>query len=197
MLFRSRPAPTEAATPPIIAVNLSLPDADEPEAGEAERIEELTAGLKPFVRDGWRLRPYALNPSDVAPTRRLMAGLSYETAPVTRLTSASAAFEYLGPATCNVAVRLHGAVLGCCLGVPPLVLGYRDKCLDFAESMELERWHVSLSTGRAGEVTSALRALTQVAPTMRDTVIERALALKQRLCAYADRVAHQTRDETR
>jgi len=54
--------------------------------------------------------------------------------------------------TCDalIGVRLHSAVLAACAGVPPVLIGYRDKCLDFMLSMDLESLHIPLSEETIG-----------------------------------------------
>jgi polysaccharide pyruvyl transferase WcaK-like protein len=190
MLTREHAVPVDGATP-IIAVNLSLPAAGEPSFGEADRFAELAEVLRWKIDQGWQIRPYAMNAVDLEPTRDLVHQLGLGGLNVPHLGSADAMFDYIGPATCNIAVRLHGAILGCCVGVPPLMLGYRDKCLDFAESMGLESWCISLPTARPGEVAERAEAMVTAAPAMRDAVLERALQLKRGLVSYADRIARK------
>jgi len=183
--------PTAASDPPIIAVNLSMPAADEPMSGETERFNELRDALRSHMREGWRVRGYAMNPRDVAPTQALLERLGADDTRTPHLSRVDEFFNRVGPATLNVAVRLHGAILGCCAGVPPLMLGYRDKCLDFAESMGLDDACVHLPTAAPGDLTERLRLVAAEAPRRRADVIAAALKLKGRLTEYAGRIARE------
>lgn len=44
-----------------------------------------------------------------------------------------------------ICTRLHAAVLGICAGIPSVLLGYRDKCEDFALSVNMGDTYVDLS----------------------------------------------------
>jgi polysaccharide pyruvyl transferase WcaK-like protein len=191
-LYLTRDEPVEPDPTPTIAVNLSLPAKDEPQCGEAQRFEELVHTLRPYVRRGWALRPYAMHAADVEPTRHLVERLQGASGPVPHLDSVDAFFNHVGPATVNIAVRLHGVILGCCAGVPPIILGYRDKCLDFAESLYLQKSCIYMPTARMGDVTITTNAAIETAPQSRHRMIGRAQALKTRLLAYTQQIAEQT-----
>jgi len=98
-------------------------------------------------------------------------------------------FARVGPARLNIAVRLHGAILGCCAGVPPLILGYRDKCRDFADSLYLGKRCVYLPEAQMGDVAIALGSAIESADKQRHRIIARALELKKQLIDYCGRVA--------
>jgi polysaccharide pyruvyl transferase WcaK-like protein len=101
--------------------------------------------------------------------------------------SAEAYLELVGPCTLALVVRLHAAVLSCCAGTPPLMLGYRDKCLDMMASLGLERWHVDL-TSPEGDILAPALELAEVADGLRATVLERARARRQGLIGYVQRL---------
>lgn len=184
-LWLTREEPAPAADPPVVAVNLSLPAAGDPAYDEPRRFAELAAALCRLRLRGWEIRPYAMNPVDVAPTLQAMLDAGCGEVGVPHLTSVEAFFDHVGPATVNVAVRLHGGILGCCVGVPPLMLAYREKGLDFMESMGLERWCIDLPRATHGEIASRLAELIAAAPGLRATVLQRARAWRSRLTRYA------------
>ncbi len=190
-LYHTRDKPIVPDSTPSIAVNLCLPAANEPQCGEAQRFEELVNTLRPYVQQGWSLRPYAMNAADVGPTAHLTERLERSVQRIPHLKSVEEFFAHVGPAVINIAVRLHGAILGCCAGVPPLILGYRDKCRDFAESLGLERWCVDLPSAEMGDVAIATAAAMQAAPFVREDTIARARAQKQTLIAYCDRITRE------
>lgn len=189
-LYLTPDAVHPATDPPIAAVNLSLPASDDPQYEECERFREVATVMGRLVAEGWQVRPYAMHKPDVAPTRELMASLGlHPNAEVPHLSTVDAFFDYVGPATLNVAVRLHGAILGCCVGVPPLMLAYRDKGVDFMESMALEHWCIYLPAAQAGEVEDRLRELAQQATGLREAVHERSRHWKMQLTRYSRELA--------
>lgn len=187
-LALTRDAPHPADATPTIAVNLSLPAPNEPQGDEAVRFDELLEALRPLTRRGWAVRPYAMNPADLAPTRGFVERLCGRGVPVPHLDSVAGFMDYVGPSTLNVTVRLHGAILGCCAGVPPVMLGYRDKCLDFAESIGMADACVYLPAARTGEVTLAVGRGLETAEADRRRVLARCGALRDRLMSYVRRV---------
>ncbi len=192
-LYLTHDRPMDPAPTPTVAVNLSLPAEGDPQHGEAQRFEELLHTLLPYIKQGWAIRPYAMNPVDIEPTRHLVERLGRSDAAVPLLDSVPAFFEYVGPATVNIAVRLHGAILGCCVGVPPVILGYREKCLDFAESLYLRKWCVYLPEAQMGDVAITTASAIDSATDARQRIIARALSLKQCLIDYARRIAPEPR----
>jgi polysaccharide pyruvyl transferase WcaK-like protein len=190
-LYLTRDEPIEADERPSVAINLSLPAEDEPQYGEAQRYEELVHTLRPYLMQGWTLRPYAMNPKDVQPTQHLVDRLVEAKTPVRYLRSVSEFFDYVGPATANVAVRLHGVILGCCAGVPPIILGYRDKCLDFADSLGLAKQSLYLPEAQMGDIAITTASALEAAPKMRPLVLSRALELKGRLVAHVQRLREE------
>jgi polysaccharide pyruvyl transferase WcaK-like protein len=91
------------------------------------------------VDDGWEVRGFGMDPEDVAPTTALLqsAGMAGN---VPLLRTFEQYCGYVGGCHMVSSVRLHGAILACCAGVPPLLVGYRDKCRDFMESMQIGEW---------------------------------------------------------
>jgi len=192
-LSLTRDEAVSADPTPTIALNLSLPASNEPQCGEAERFDELLRTLRPWVRRGWAVRPYAMNPADVSPTRGFVDRLCGAGLDVPHLDSVEGFFTHVGPATVNIAVRLHGAVLGCCAGVPPVMLGYREKCLDFAESLLLGETCVYLPTAGSGDVAIAVGTAIEGAEEDRGRVLARAQKLRARLASYAGRISEGAR----
>jgi polysaccharide pyruvyl transferase WcaK-like protein len=172
--------------PPRFALNVTLAphDAGASSAASAAPLAELEAAVSELVRAGWRPVPVAMHAWDVAPLRSLLARAGAGDVAVPVLATADAFFQATAPCAFTVAVRLHAAVLSCCVGVPPLMLGYRDKCRDFMESMGLDHWHVALDAAEAGEVAAKTALLAAQAPDLGPVVLERALAWKTRLRAH-------------
>jgi polysaccharide pyruvyl transferase WcaK-like protein len=120
--------------PPRIALNVARPDGGAG-ASDYDALErELIAALRPLVAAGWGVTPIAMHRADVLPTTRVVRGLGVTTSVIVA-DSADAFFGLCSPCTVTVGVRLHAAVLSCCAAVPPVLIGYRDKCADFMESI--------------------------------------------------------------
>ena len=85
-------------------------------------------------------------------------------------------------------MRLHSAVLATCAGVPPILVGYCDKCADFMESMELMDWHVDAHLMTLGKLAGLAATMIDSASALRPTIVERASAWRGRLREYARNV---------
>jgi polysaccharide pyruvyl transferase WcaK-like protein len=145
--------------------------------------------LREFTRQGYTPVPVAMHGSDIAPLQQLMARVGCEHLPIQTPQTADAFFALAGPCRFTLAVRLHAAILSCCTGVPPLMLAYRDKCLDFMESMELTEWQINLDNVAPGAITAGAQALADQALALRPTVLRAAQHWQAVLKGYTDRVA--------
>jgi hypothetical protein len=183
-------APTRA-----VAVNVSRPEGDLPDEidydGVLRAIRTLVADL---AADGWRIVPVALHHTDLASLRWVTADA--QPAPEVRLArTADEFFDLVGPARFAISVRLHGAVLAACAGVPPLMLSYRDKCHDFMESLGLGEWAVDLRRTTPEEVSGRATALRAASGDLRGPLAERVDQYRSGLFALGREVeAAVTRD---
>lgn len=135
--------------PPRFAINIAVPDDSVEDerihsTSEYEQLDELSGVIRKLVSDRWLPVPIPMNDSDIGPIERLLASAGINGVAVNRVQNIEQFRQVVSGCVFTIAVRLHAAVLSCCVGVPPLLIGYRDKCLDFMESMELGEWHVSL-----------------------------------------------------
>ena len=175
---------TALADSPRFALNISVPVGQSYNEGEYIRLQELELVLPKLIHQGWQPVPVAMHPSDVEPIRQLLQRLSMEHLPIPVLSSADDFFELVSPCSFTIAVRLHAAVLSCCVGVPPLMLGYRDKCLDFMESMHLEDWHIGLQTAQPSEISDKVLLLAQAGLPMRSQILNQAKLWKTSIRTY-------------
>lgn len=180
----------EPANPPRVAVNVSVKNPDDYGRGDYERLPELETVLKRLTQQGWEPVFIAMHEWDIAPLKQLQRGAGLEGLPIAMPPTAAEFFELVSPCTFTLAVRLHTAILSCCVGVPPLMLGYRDKCRDFMESVELTSWYVELHTAKAGEVESRAMQLSEEASALRPSVLGKAQRWRNCLrCLAADIIA--------
>lgn len=91
-----------------------------------------------FLSEGGEVIPIVLGDGDEVPLRRLARELRLSPESIVDARDdLRLFFETVSGSEGLVGVRLHSAVLACCIGVPPLLFEYRPKCRDFMESMAL------------------------------------------------------------
>jgi polysaccharide pyruvyl transferase WcaK-like protein len=88
----------------------------------------------------------------------------------------------------TLSVRLHAAILAANLGIPSISLGYRDKNLDFMQSIGQERWHIPLETASLDETTDAIKAMEADAHGSRGSIHAQMLSYRDQVTRYATRM---------
>jgi len=179
---------------PRVAVSITQQPGQAYGDGECSCFIGLEQALRGLVRDGWIVDPIAMHPRDAVFLGELMRRVGQGGVPVSVPRFASECFGLIAPCTFMIAVRLHAAVFSCCVGVPPLMLGYREKCLEFMESMNLEAWHVPIRRQAGEEIENAAMTLSSLAPSLRLPVHARALAWKETLTEYVRSVVSASVD---
>jgi polysaccharide pyruvyl transferase WcaK-like protein len=178
----------EPSCPRRFAINIALPKGHDYRTGEYARLQELEEVLRKLISNGYQPVPVAMHWSDVLPLKQLMQRTSMGHIPVSVIPTADEFFGIVGSCSFTIGVRLHSAVLSCCVGVPPLMLGYRNKCLDFMQSMELEEWYVALNKAKPMEVVEKALLLSESAAALRPVILFRAQAWKQKIKDYVKSV---------
>jgi len=188
-LALAAPRPATQASPPRVAVNVALPPREQYGQGAFAILRALEEPLARLAREGWEIVPVALEDGDCRHLDALLAGVPGPHREVQRPRDAATFFALVQPCAFAVSVRLHGAILSACAGVPPLLLGYRDKCLDFMESVDLADWHMELQAATAAEIRDRVLAMRAVDPAWRGRLVERAQEMARRLALHARDVA--------
>lgn len=188
-LILAQSAPLPLSQRPQFAFNLALPGASEQNYHEQEKLREVETVLAELTRQGWQVVPFAMNAVDIEPTRAALARAGIANQGVPLLHSIEEFWQTIGPCAFVIAVRLHAAILAACAGVPTLMLGYRDKCLDFMASMNLEAWHLDLESAPEGAILEGARRLSAQAPSLREPVLQRAQHWQTTLRAYSAGIA--------
>ena len=177
----------ERAEPPALprrfAVNIIYTTPGEPEGYPDERLEGLERAIRHFVAQGWEPVFVAMHAWDVQSLRRLAARVGQEGIVIHEPRTAEAYMRLVAPCTLTLAVRLHAAVLSCCAGTPVLMLGYREKCLDFMASLGLEHWHVDLCVPEQDIFSRALE-LAEQADGLREPLLARARERRRSIQEY-------------
>jgi len=172
------------AEQPKFALNLRHIDRNHYDYGENKKLQEIEETARQLVADGWLPLPIAMDRSDIYPLKKMMYDLSLDYLPISLISSADEFFEIVQTCHFTLGVRLHSVVLSCCAGVPPLMLGYRDKCLDFMQSMDLEDWYVNLQTAESGEILEKTLMLSRNAHQLRSPILFKAQEWKLKIEQY-------------
>lgn len=183
-LALTRRWPAQPTDPPLFAVNLTQPHPERYGRGEYPRLQELEQVVRERMTAGWHPVLLALHASDARCLQLLRAQVGAAELPIHQPRSAGEFLELMRPCRFSVGVRLHASVLSCCAGVPPLILGYREKCRDFALSMQLEDWYLSLDHARPGEILDRAAELSTRCAALREPVLSRALHWRERILDY-------------
>jgi polysaccharide pyruvyl transferase WcaK-like protein len=174
-----------AKDPPQVALNIAMPSGQDYDAPANAFLSDVATAVRRLVKQGWQVVPFAMASMDTPPVTRFLQEVDLAHLPVPVLTTTRQFFDLIAPCTFTIAVRLHGAILSTCIGVPPLMLGYRDKCLDFMESVELTEWHIALGDAAPGEISDRTARLAEVAPSLRADVLARSQRWRRKLESYA------------
>lgn len=119
-----------------ICVNLTLPISEDEIKVYTNLFYQLSLFLQQLVTEQWTIDFFALEPFDAQAIHKFIEGygISYNrlfciySDPNEYLNAVASADFVLG-------IRLHSAVLAACVGVPFLLVNYRQKCYDFASSI--------------------------------------------------------------
>jgi len=171
-----------------IVVNIAASAADNRLPQDIPALEAVTNYLRLADQFGDEVVGVAMHRTDGGPTRRVLDAAGLEHVSV-QLPSDFAAFaKWVAGAHFTLSVRLHAAILAANLGIPSISLGYRDKNLDFMQSIGQERWHLPLETASLDQVTLAIKAMEAEALGLREDVHARMLAYRGQVGAYAARM---------
>lgn len=168
------------------ALNAAVPGADAPEFPTQFVLDELRLTVKRLAQIGLRPIPVAFCDEDVAPTKYVAGNFGESGVPV--VARHEALFELVGHCHFLVGVRLHSAVLSSCVGVPSLLVAYRDKGADFMESMSMQDWAVDPYSARPGELADRALLLAVRATSLRHVTLNQAREYRNRLREYANHV---------
>lgn len=153
-----------------------------------DHLDGLVRQLRQMNAEGIRFQPFAMVGDDVACTREVMrhAGLPDQPVAVPRN---SAAIQHLfRDCVGGFSMRLHGAVLATTMGVPMILLGYMEKCIDFAESLDLQSLHVPIREASQDRLARARQNADAFAARGRHEIWQRAHRAKQQILAFGEAI---------
>lgn len=168
---------------PSVAVNLAMPYGDS--FDKYPIFEEIAKFLSMLHMKGWKIIPISTEWSDKYPLAELAKRLGISNWNLELINSTSAFLDMVAPCQFSISVRLHAAVLSCCVGVPSLKLAYRDKCWDFMEAMGLADWCVPLEGDNTSMFYERAGWFVDAAQNHRKDVLEKSIMWKHRLESFA------------
>jgi len=83
-----------------------------------------------------------------------------------------------------IGVRLHSAVMASCVGVPSILMAYRNKCDDFMASMDLNDFAIPLAPDKSAELMTQRWDQIVSQPEMGRRIHEKALFWKEKQRLY-------------
>ena len=173
-----------------LIVNLSLEPGKRPSADEVTAFRSAASIAKQFSASGGEVVGVALGNADGRALREFRAeyrlsGMRIEY----HRRSAGRLLQTIAGSVGLIGVRLHSAVLACCVSVPPLLFAYRDKCEDFMASMNLTHLSVTLSPqASAPRITDQWRQIVSDA-ALRGLIHQRALYWKEKQQQFCRQLA--------
>lgn len=181
----ARDRTVRASDPPKVAINLALHGRPDLQGGVPNAEKGVVTLVSRLRRRGFQPVLVAMHPTDASPLGRLANALGLPDSTVNMPRTGDEFFRLVEDCLFIITVRLHAGVLACCAGVPALMLAYRDKCIDFMESMDLRNWCLDVRAAQVAPPVDELgQSLIDQAPAMRKSVLKRAQSWKRALMAY-------------
>ncbi|MFH1417809.1 MAG: polysaccharide pyruvyl transferase family protein [Planctomycetota bacterium] len=174
--------------PPALALNVSVPVSDEEPVNMECAIDALINVAARWRKRGGRILPLAMDRADIAPLAHLCRQIDMDPRCILSGLDPFEIIDALASCSALIGVRLHSAVLATCAGVPPILLGYRDKCLDFMLSMGLGDAHIDLAEIDAASSENRIEHLLCNPPLSRIEIVDRAQRWAEAQRAYVSRV---------
>lgn len=91
--------------------------------------------------------------------------------------SCQSLIDFFSTCRCVIGMKLHSIVLSAAANVPFISISYRDKCLDFAASLNLDSWVIPANDAQLAEKS---RTLVNLVSTYYTDITERFVSYKQR-----------------
>lgn len=167
--------------PLTVAVNVTVPGARD-RASSQQILNVMSAICRDLIAHGYRVLPLVTDKSDIDATMSVCRESGSACEQVRWLSDADAIVAALRSCVGLVGVRLHSAVLAVCAGVPPVLLSYRPKCMDFMRSMGLEKWCIEFLHSTMDTIRSSVLGLVMEAKdncALRGSILDRAWAWKK------------------
>jgi len=153
-----------------------------------DHLEGLVRQLQQMNAEGIRFQPFAMVENDKACTREVMRRAGLPDQPVVMPRNSAAIQQLFNDCVGGFSMRLHGAVLATTMGVPMILLGYMEKCIDFAESLDLQSLHVPVREASQDRLARARQNADAFAARGRHEIWQRAYRAKQQILAFGEAI---------
>lgn len=175
-----------------LIINLAQEHGTEHLKGEYSVFNEAGEIARKVIHNGGEVVGVALGTGDHAilasfRAAHKLSGMRIET----HRASGEALLRTLVGSVGMIGVRLHSAVLAACVGVPPILFAYREKCEDFMTSMELSDFAVPLSAPTSGKALSDAWTRVLDDSELGSRIYRKALFWKHKQHTYYNQVAKQ------
>ncbi len=172
-----------------LVINLAQEPGIEFGTGEFRIFTDIGAIASQFLQEGGELLGVALGSHDRSTLERFRAvhklgGMRIED----HRSSGDRLLAAIEGSTALIGVRLHSAVLACCVGVPVILLAYRSKCLDFMTSMNLDAFAIPLREEPAGPLLRARFRQILDHPALGEQIYRQAIFWKCKQQSYYSRL---------
>lgn len=112
--------------------------------------ESVIPTLLKLKENGWEFVPLVMNPNDLIYTQEFFRKIGLEIS-IDVLKSNDEFVIKTNQLAFSMCVRLHGSVLSVCNNIPTILFGYRDKCKDFMNSVDLIDFYIDLEYSKFNE----------------------------------------------
>jgi polysaccharide pyruvyl transferase WcaK-like protein len=119
--------------------NVAPPTLDEDKLRFSGIFVSLAKLLARMEQLGWTPIPVCFDPRDRETINGVIAVSGIRPPQIVTPKTLEDYFELARNASMSVGIRLHSSVLASCAGLPNILIGYRDKCADFASTVKMER----------------------------------------------------------
>ena len=173
-----------------LVINLAREKTDYP------LFKDVAAIAKEFLQDGGEVVGVALGSGDRAVIERFRR--TYRLPDLRVEEHRRSAEDFLATvagSTALIGVRLHSAVLACCVGVPCILLAYRSKCFDFMQSMNLDEFCLPLDGQNSGALLRACWRKILFDPGLGEQVYRQAVFWKHKQQSYFARLADRLQEQ--
>ena len=167
-----------------LVINLAQEPGVEYGTGEFRVFNDIGEIASRFLQEGGQLLGVALGSRDRSTLELFRAahklhGMRIED----HRSSGDGLLTAIEGSTALIGVRLHSAVLACCVGVPAILLAYRSKCQDFMNSMNLDAFAIPLNDP-AGPLLRARFRQIMADPALGEQIYRQAIFWKRKQQAY-------------
>ncbi len=131
---------------------------------------------------GHRIEFFCVWPEDLETTRRVAAEAGIVDPVIHEIYEGAAAFqEKVRRVQVFVGIKLHACALAMCSGVPTLIVGYREKCLEFAMTVGAGDFCLRSDTLDAGQMLEVVEQLRKRGPEVSASMLGHAHVIRQRI----------------